>query len=317
MKKIYLQITFLIPAIYAYSYFLISNYTFGDQVYYRSMYEAFYSAEFLDVLETAEYYIIASDPLSFYILWAGAYLGIEKDVFISAFNTAFLLGIYILARRYRASYLMIFLIFTNFYVIVLMTGAERLKFAFLFLFLAAIFNKNRNKAMLLIASLFSHLQSIILLAAIFSGSFVERIISEAKNKIIKKSTLISVLFILIASIYFITFNFNNIEAKAKDYISGDFFIGGLIQIILFSAAGIYFIENKLKFALAMLPLFIAILFIGSDRVNMIAVMLGVYLYWMEDKANHPYMYLLMAYFSIKSFGFISNILNHGNGFYGA
>lgn len=314
MKKSYLQLAVLSIIFFLYSFVLISNYTDGDQYHYRAIYDALSSADFLDVLEISRVYVNASDPLSFYILWVGSRLGVDKDIFISAANVVLLSCIFLLGRRYRVNYFIMLMLLSNFYIVVLMTGAERLKFAFIFIFLAMIVKWKYWKLMFLLSSVFSHLQSIILLAAGGAGYFAERISKNMKQGFLGKSVVLGGFLVALVGFVVVIVIFDSIEAKAVSYM-GNAGIAELVQIALFFGAGLFFLKNKVQFTVTMFPLLVAAFLLGGNRVNMIAVMLGVFLFWLEGKANHPFMYAIMLYFSIKGLLFIENIMRYGNGFY--
>ena len=314
MKKIHLQVLVLAPIIFGYSYFLISNYLYGDQNSYRALYDALSVVDFLDVPIIAERYITASDWLSFYLLWPGARLGIDKDIYISFFNTIMLLCLYVLARRHGVGYVMIALIMCNFYIIVLMTGAERLKFAFVFLFLAELVHSRKFKASFFLLSILSHLQSFILLVAASLNNYKDLFLKLLRGSL-RKKLVPSILLALIFGAILFYVKTEAIAQKFESYREGGALTEGL-QIAIFMAIGLIFIKNKLGFFICMLALMVGTIFIGGQRVNMIAVFLGVYFFWLERKGNHPFLFFIMVYFAFKSVPFVFNILNYGNGFHG-
>jgi len=315
MKKIYLQLIVLVVVFYLYSFILISNYTDGDQRSYRALYDALSGVELIDVLEVSRFYITASDPLSFYILWSGARLGIDKDVFISLANVVLLSCLFFLARRYRANYLIVLMLMSNFYVVVLMTGAERLKFAFIFVFLAMIVKGRFKKIVFLVSAVFSHLQTIILLASFFMGDISAKVSKDFQKGAVRKSVALGGFFVVLAGFAVVFALLGDIDRKADQY-SNESGIVGLAQVVGLFAAGLVFLKNRTRFIATMLPLVIAVILLGGQRVNMIAVMLVIFLFWLEGKVNHPFMYIVMLYFSVKSIPFIKNIMEYGNGFYG-
>lgn len=313
MKKIYIQLLFIVPVFFIYSYILISNYTHGDQYIYRALYDALASASFRDVPSVAESYVDASDFISFYILWLGAYLGVDKDIYISFANTLILALLFIIARKYSINYTMIVLLLCNYYIIVLMTGAERLKFAFIFLFLAEIFHRQKWKIFFLVLSVLAHLQSIILLTPLAFQRYGE-LIRNLMLGHLHKSRFIALL--VIGFIGVILFYYNETAMTVKYYAYSE--AGALeesLQILLFMSLGLVFIKNRVSFFIVLFPLLMGTLFIGGNRLNMIAFVVGVYMYWLEKKGNHPFLYIIMIYFALKSVPFVYNILKHGSGFY--
>lgn len=313
-KKFYLELLMLAPVFFGYAYFLTSNYIYGDQIHYRLLYDALSDADFWDVPLVSLRYISASDLLSFYVLWVGAGLGIDKDIYIALANTLMLSELYLLARRCGINYSMIALLMCNFYVIVLMTGAERLKLAFIFIFLAALADQKKWKMAFGVGSIFLHLQSIILLASLVLNYYKYMISKALHGRLPKRDFLIfvSILFLVWILLYNML---DSINSKFESYSEGGS-LAGALQIAIFLLAGLLFINNRFGFFISLLPLMIATLFIGGERVNMIAVFAGVYLFWVERKGNHPFLYVTMIYFLFKSVPFVSNILKYGDGFSG-
>lgn len=314
MKKSHLQLVVLSVVFFLYSFVLISNYTEGDQYHYRALYDALSNVGFWDVLDVSRVYVNASDPLSFYILWGGSRLGVDKDIFISTANVVLLSCLYLLGRRYRVNYFIMLMLMSNFYIVVLMTGAERLKFAFIFIFLAVLVRWKYGKLILLLSSVFSHLQSIILLVAGGAGYFAARISENMRRGSLRKSVVLGGFLAALVGVVVVISVFDSVEAKAEAYM-GNAGVLELVQIALFFGAGLIFLKNKIQFTITMFPLLVAAFILGGNRVNMIAVVLGVFLFWREGKANHPFMYAIMLYFSIKGLLFIENIMKYGNGFY--
>ena len=302
------------PVLFFYSYYLISNYIYGDQTSYRALYQALSDASFLEVASTAQQYIGASDILSFYLLWVGAILGIDKDIYIALANTLMLLLLYFLARWNAINYSMIALLMCNFYVVVLMTGAERLKFAFIFLFLAALAHRKKTRVFLAVSSVFTHLQSLILLASLVLNNHSE-IIRHLLRGSLKKKAALSVVGAFILGVVLFYIQLDAIGEKFYVY-SESGALAEVFQIVVFLMLGLFFIKNKFGFFIALLALMILAFFVGGNRINMIAVFVGVYLFWIEGRGNHPFLYIIMIYFAFKSVPFVINILNHGNGFYG-
>ena len=116
--------------------------------------------------------------------------------------------------------------------------------------------------------------------------------------------------------FFIFTQYGGIESKANAYLGESLNFSEVIQILLILFLGIFILENKILYGFSMLPLASAVLLIGGQRVNMMAVMVFIYFFLLEKKQNHPFLYAVMFYFFIKSIPFVRNIFEYGNGFYG-
>ena len=56
-----------------------------------------------EVMPLALTKVASVEPVSIYVLWVGASLGIDKDIFISLLNIVLLLGLFLFCRKYVIS----------------------------------------------------------------------------------------------------------------------------------------------------------------------------------------------------------------------
>ncbi|MBD3842654.1 MAG: hypothetical protein IE909_12365 [Campylobacterales bacterium] len=299
------------------SYFLIQNYTEGDQEHYRKLYETFSETLLVNILKIGLVNVGSSEPLTMFVLWSGAQLGIDKDFYISFWNALLALGLFVLSRKYKMNYIFIFLLLTNFYVVVLMTGAERLKFAFIVIVYSFVFfnvKKNASLSLVLISPLF-HFQSLI-----FISGYVVYLASEHFLRFfyflkIKKKALLF-LIVLIISFSFVFVSFGHVLFSKIDAYYAFHSIVELRNILVLSVIVLLLTKNKLAFSIMLGIMALFVLILGGERVNMIAFFISLFFLILEKRADHPLFLLLMVYFSVKSIPFVNNIMVHGNGFYG-
>lgn len=303
----------LIPVTYILSYFLSSRYTESDQIQYHKFYNALNGARIDEVMALALFYVSSAEPLSAFILWFGSNLGFEKDVYISILNVILIVGLFLLARQHRVKMPLIFLLLTNFYVVVLMVAAERLKIAYIFLILSVLF-EGRVRLLLLTLTPLAHLQSILLLMGVITANnenFIKKIIFKfsLSRKSIKSVILLSSLVVI-----FGIFLYEGILQKITAYASSDLPLFVLLNIAILWSIAIYVSRNRIRMFLALLPMIPAVAILGGDRVNMIAFTLVIYFLMEERRLNHPLIYILMTYLSIKTIPFVYKIILYGDGF---
>lgn len=303
----------LAPIAYFSSYYLLSLYLDGDQRHYHELYDTLYGASIYDILNIAFQYVTSSEPISAFILWLGSNLGIEKNIYISILNVFFILGIFILARIYRVSWPMLLLLLTNFYVIVLMTSAERLKISFIFIILSAIFS---GKLRLIFAGLspFAHLQSIILLSVIILVHFERPIRQFFLDLKLNTKALAFSLFLLVAFAVFSPLLIEGALYKWDIYTSKDYPLTGLVNVLILSIMALYVTKNRFRMLLVLLVSIIGVAVLGGERINMIAIVLVIYYLMIENRLHHPIIYFLMIYLSLKTIPFVNKIILYGNGF---
>ena len=242
----------------------------------------------------------------------GALLGIDKDIYISLLNSLLLLLIYIYLRKNRTDILLILLFMTQFYVVVLMTGAERLKIAYIFLMLAAVNDGGGKRILYIAGALLSHFQIALLLTSFFSASAINikhGLKSGYSFKLICRGLIFLIFIVILLSIFG-----EAIVDKLRFYTDRSFSFIDLFQVLGLTVYLTFVVKYKLRILLAMLPFCPIILFLGGDRVNMIAFTVGMYFVILEGRQNSISIYILMIYMFVKAVDFVSSIYLYGNGF---
>lgn len=294
---------------------LLAHYTLGDQVHYWRFYEALKAASYTDVMHLAIVHVSSVEPITAYMLWFGAVSGIEKNTFITVLNVIFLFGVLLLMHKHRAPWYVHLLIFSNIYVIVLMTAAERLKISYIFLVYAAL-SPGKFGLSLALASPLAHLQSFILLGGIAASRASHYIrFVFGKQKITKRALISVVVFAPIVALVFLMLQ-EGIMSKTTHYMSRWGGISELFQIALLAGVAFFVAKERLRMVLMLMVMTMAIFLLGGMRINMIAFSLFVYLMILEGRLQHPLVLALLGYFSLKSVFFIKNIFTYGNGFGG-
>ena len=227
----------LVPIFFAYAYLLISPYTEGDQ-YYRLFYTELAETSAIDVIPLAIKKVASVEPISLYILWGGSNLGINKDIFISLLNVIMLLGLFLLCRKYDVGPIPLFLLLTNFYIIVLMTGAERLKIAYIIAIWAALSSGNKSR-ILFGASGLAHLQNVIMLPSLLLARYAEsmrRLLKAGKFRL--QFIFAIIVLIVFASVFFGIFN-DAIIRKVVSNMSHEARDVGLTNLIILTVVAIF------------------------------------------------------------------------------
>ncbi len=303
----------LIPIFFTYAYLLIYPYVEGDQYYYRLFYSALADAKFNEVMPIALEKVASVEPLSIYMLWIGAKTGLDKDIYISLLNVILLLGLFLFCRKNNVGPIPLFLLLTNYYIIVLMTGAERLKIAYIILFLATLYSTNKGRALTGISG-FAHLQNFLMFPSLLLANYstaIRRIFKAGKFKI--ELFLVSVIMTVFAVFLFSIFNDAIIKKVFASIENSDSSIQ-ILNLLILSFVAFFATRNRWRMALILLPMYPAVSILGGQRVNMIAVTLVLYFLIKERALNHPFVLALLLYFSFKSITFIQNIILYGSGF---
>ncbi len=297
---------FFFTITFIFSYNLLELYEFGDQVHYRKFYLNINEVSFVEAFIMAALYIDSFEPVYVFIMWIGSIFEIPKDLYISFFNALLAISLIKLCELYKVKWFIILLLLSNFYLLVLFTGAERLKFAYLIIIISFIYNKKYIKNLFYISPL-AHLQSTIFIAPKIISLLYETNFKKISN--ILRNIIIVCFFI--GLFYFLK---DGLIGKFINYYNASWDISQTFQLFILFLVYIL-ITKKLKSSfLIFIPLFFLAIIIGGERVNMIGFTFVTFLLMKSNKLHHPLYVALLVYFVFKSISFLSNILNYGDGF---
>lgn len=312
MKEIKFSILFLL--FFSGSLLLLNYYTEGDQIYYHKYYNAVKDVNFFGVPFVAHATISSGEPISQYVLWLGAKLGVSKNIWVSFLNVILLFGIWCFLKKYNARRYLFLFIFTNFYLLVLLTGAERLKIAYIFLVYAFVFS---GKVRFIILSLMpmAHFQTLVLISVFFVQSTVipfKTMLSEFR---VKASNLLMLAMVIVLLLVFMVFFGSNLLVKVLAYLNFSNFFSHLNVILLLFVA-LMCSRKPLTIVICLLVFLPFVTLLGPERINMMAVSFVIGYFLIYGYKNVIVFNFLLMYLSLKSLPFVYNIFVHNNGFGG-
>lgn len=311
---LFIQSCFLFSFFYLLSFGLLFFYTNGDQIHYNKFYEQVSKLDFFEAYFRARGVIGASEPVSIFLLWLGSSIDIIKNYYISFWNSILLLLLWLFCKKNNVRPLVFILIIFNFYILVLLTGAERLKFGYIFLFLIP-FLPRWTKPFGAIVSGLAHFQMFLLFPSIIIVRNFRHISRIFKYGLISKSFL----FLIFSSIVFFLVLF----LAVGDAISDKFFayfnkagnFSSLTNLFLLTIVALLSTSNWKRMLASILPFYPLVFVLGGERVNILSVTIVVWMLIEERRIEHPISLALLIYFFVKSSGFIYNIIIFGNGFH--
>ena len=136
-----LRLFFLLTVSFVYFFIslsLIDFYVSGDQVHYHRLFFELHGVSATDVMDIARNNISANEPVYPFFLWVVSQSGFSKSLFIALANTVLIASLVTFVLKYRVHFIFLPFVLSNFYILVLMTSAERLKFAVIFLLVANV-----------------------------------------------------------------------------------------------------------------------------------------------------------------------------------
>jgi len=302
---------FVALIVFALSLLISPHYMLGDQEIYRRFFEILPTLSFADGFIHYSQTLTSIEPGYYTISWIFSRF-LEKDLFISILNAILAFYSMQLLIRWRASiYVAASIVLTNFYFYVLFFAAERLKVSFIFLTMA-LAHVNGSKFYFFSAlSAISHIQILIvymmLLFREFSIEFI-RIITSGK---IKKYFLIG----LIAFFLTLVVMSGQIIEKLSAYVVIGFDIQSVYKLLVFYFMTLVYSRNRSDVTILFIPLFIAVLMIGDERINMFGYFVFLYYAIPINKGFNMGVVLTSAYFFYKTIIFVHNIIVSGDGFF--
>ena len=298
-------------AVSIFSWWWLPYYHDGDQRYYTSLYNMLKVYGIADALALQKQVIGASEPVYVSIMWVFA-RALDKIAIISIFNGVLSAVLYGWLSSRKASAPFILLIFTNFYLLVLLTSAERLKFGYLFAVSGLLFPL-LGRVVLIILSLFTHFSFILVVIPVVLGEKASEIVTLVRRG--SKRAIWSLVTLGIAGAAIGGFYVSNLYAyqdKAAHYLSYD--LPEIAEVAILSLVAVTVSSSKVKSSVMMILPVVATYALGGDRMNMLSTTVFIYLVTVENKTSNPLVLAVLAYLSYKSVGYIQNVYLYGTGF---
>jgi hypothetical protein len=301
---------------YFFSRWLLSVYVWGDQQHYANFWQAVSWAPRSEWTTIQMRYLSSVDYIYSNLIGFGTYLTQDRIGYISFFNALLMTLIAIILKRHDASFIFWVTVFSNFYILVILSSAERLKFAYLLIAIAFFVKRPVFKFVVAASSIFAHTQAVVqfLSGAIYYVAVNRRAIFNSKAKVILASVFGPV---AAAAMGYLLFQISGdvIADKSEFYTDESRGLLEITQWLLVLIVGVVVFVNRFEFALAMLPMGVMTAFYGS-RINVATLALFCALALTQEKTRHPLVIAIMLYMSYKSIGFILNVLETGQGFTG-
>jgi hypothetical protein len=291
------------------SVFIGKQYVNGDQTFYRSTYESISSLGLLDSFVHYSSQLSSIEIIHFLSIWlVSGY--IDKDSFMAFVNATLVYLTMSLFQKMKVNLgIAIFIVLTNFYLVVMYFAAERLKFGFIFFIASMLFFREERKYLLLsLFSILAHAQMLIAYGSLITLKVFGSKLRDLSLKLYFLISLISCILLLYLYDYiYYKFSFYSSLASQKDILD-------LLRIVLFLLLSLWYSKNRFEVGLLFTPLILAVFIVGGDRINILGYFLFLY-YGLQVRNGLNFGVLLTSlYFAIGSFNFVENIIVNGDGF---
>jgi len=293
----------VITSVFLYSYFLLPYYYGGDQFYYARLYTAYQTTAIWDIVSVGYSNSHASEPISLFVIWLGANLGVDRIIYEAILNSILAFYITKFFKAYRVSYFTLFLILLNGYVFALFFSAVRLKIGMLVL-LFLYTNKLLRKVSFI--SVFAHFSLAILLVS----STLIRFFSHKKSLRFNYRFLLMFLVFLGASLYLI----DPIIGKVINHFRVNENYLDLVKMVVIGL--MFYITLGARYALTTLLIFSPLVFIfGSSRIIFFIFILYLY-YACEQGKERNWIVRIFLFFGVaKSLFYIYSLMSYGDAFF--
>lgn len=306
-KTLFFSFLLVIPA-FVFSYFVGIYYVNGDQSFYRPFYEDLSKYDFYEGFLLYQSSLGSIEPV-YYVLTYFSSSFLSKDVYISTVNSLLMVLLYVYLRRVGARWWFYPFVFTNFYLMVLLFAAERLKFGAFFLLLYAS-GVLSNGMLFVPLAFFSHIQTLIFVPVRIFSSLGAKYESSIFNS---WSTRILISFLLLCSIFFLR---DQILYKLPFYLENGGY-SDIIKPLIFSSIGYVCAAPQEKRAanFAQIPVIFACFFFGSERLAMVSYIIMIH-YFIRSRKFSILGFSTLVYFSVMGLLFVLGIFERGTGFAG-
>ncbi|MBT8556436.1 hypothetical protein G6663_03905 [Polynucleobacter paneuropaeus] len=297
-KIINYYIIFFCVLIFLYNIYLLEIFVNGDQSSYILFYESIQFSSPFNLIDAGLRDIQTVEPGYLVVAYIASNLFIPKIIF-SAMLSSFFTGTFLLIfnrLRLKDIILLSSLICFGYYFLVIFTDLERLKLALIFLFLAIYYSGRNNKVLiiLLILSILTHFQILIILFGIFLiGAFKKfKLSSELLNYKFSFNYILTLTLILTLIYLF----YDHLYYKILFY-TGQYNFENLLYSLIFVLFFSFLINDKTNYYICVLPSLIAVLLFSGGRVNMLIFFITVYFVCKNSK-NSSLGLILLSLFSI-------------------
>jgi hypothetical protein len=309
LNKLIIFFTGLI--IFFVSLYLLGNYTEGDYIDYTNAYEAIYGKSYLPALFSYTGLIGSSEPIHFTISWIASNLGLSRIYFISSVNALLVIAFLILGKKINSSlFVLVIIALSNLYFFALFTELERLKFAFFFFFIAIYFLENKKLFYFFsILTVLSHLQFLV----IYGGFLLVYSLKQLKNIVINYRIEIKVFFIFLVAFIILFAMSDQLIAKLSYYYKELNYLH-LLKASPFILLIMFYAKDKTESLVFITPLFVMILLVGGNRLNIFAYFIFLFHALQKDKGINLAILVTTLYYFSTSIIFIYNIFEYGRGY---
>ncbi len=299
---------------FVFSLWYVHAYYLGDAQLYTLFYDSLRdtSIEYWAYLQNI--YLGSAEPFYRWVIGPAAYFGVDRTLYLSFWNGILVAAICFCLYKYRCGIVFSSLLLSNYYLLVILGPAERLKFAYICLILSAAVDGIKLRFVLSAISIFFHTQALVQFSSA-AGFWGARNLPRFLRTPLR-TLLISVsLAVLVGVILYFFYEAVGRSVVDKSAVYSDT-SGGLseaIQWLMLAGAGVIVFRDRLAYLVGMVPMGVLTILFGN-RVNVATLVFFAFMAMTQRKTYHPVVLAVMAYMSIKSIPFLLDVMAYGTGY---
>lgn len=306
-------------AVFLLSLYISPYYVDGDQAKYANAYKGLPDFGLLEGYAFYANEVGGKEFFYYFIIWITSNCGIEKDVVMAAANAFLAIAALRLFARWNVSMpVSALILLSNFYLFVLYFAAERLKFSVLFFVISLLYIGATKRFYLTAAmAISSHFQIFLLYASMLSLRLGKALWAFLKSSRISLTRLVLggvalVVFAVLAQSIVVEY----IIPKAAYYarLSGGNEVADLVRIMALFALSLWYSKSKSEVILVFIPLALASMIVGGDRVNMFGYFAFLYFGLRHNRGINIGILITSVYFAWKAYYFALSTIEYGYGY---
>ena len=299
---------------FGFSLWYLDAYYLGDTVAYTRFYQSLYqtSPAYWEYLQNL--HLGSAEPLYRFAIGIAAFYDFDRTLYLAIWNGILVASIAFALVKYKSSALFFVLMLTNYYLLVLLGPAERLKFAYICLIMAYNVDDVRKRFVLSAASIFFHTQALVQFASAAGywvasnlGSFLRTPLRTLLAGLAAVAAVGTVLYFFYETVG------RSISEKSVIYSGSSSGIAEAVQWMMLAAAGALVFRNRFAFFVGMLPMGVLTILYGN-RVNVATLVFFAVMAMTQGKTRNPIVLAVMAYMSVKSVPFMIDVIETGSGY---
>lgn len=299
---------------FVFSHWYLDAYYMGDALAYTRFYDSLYRAPFAYWEYLQNLHLGSAEPFYRWLVGPAGYYDIDRIFFLALWNGILVAAISFALIKYNCSILFSFLMLTNYYLLVLLGPAERLKFAYICLVIGYNVDSVKIRVLLSASSIFFHTQALVQFGSA-AGYWVAINIRRFLRTPLRTLTVgvLTALTIGIVLYFFYEAVGRSISEKSVVYSGASGGVAEAVQWAMLAVAGTLVFRDRLAFLVGMAPMGILTILYGN-RVNVATLVFFAILAMTHGKTRNPIVLAVMAYMSFKSVPFVLDVIETGSGY---